>query len=166
MYIGIDPGQKGGIAVINHNAEVLLCVEMPEKSSVPYYIKTEVISLIMKKKECDACYLYIEKAQAMPQQGVVGVFTYGVGYGKILGAFEACLIYPTEIRPMEWKKHFGLIKEKKGKIHSVELAERLFPNIQLRNPPAKKSGRPGKLLDGKAEALLIAEYARQKYFKK
>jgi len=162
MYIGIDPGQKGGIAVISDRGEVLLAVEMPAPNLVPYYIKHTIVP-ITQKNDCCRYTLYIEKAQAMPKQGVTGVFTYGVGYGKILGAFETCGIIPTEIRPMEWKKYFGLIKENKGKIHSVRLAEKLFPGIILQKPPAKKTGRPGRLLDGKAEALLIAEYARQKY---
>jgi hypothetical protein len=57
-----------------------------------------------------------------------------------------------EVRPQEWKKFFSLIK--KTKKDSVELAESILGEGEFRN-------ERGTLLDGRAEAFLIAEYARR-----
>jgi hypothetical protein len=81
------------------------------------------------------------------------------------------------VRPQQWKREFGLLlprqpriigetKKEKGvrinakkrgaKRSSVALATEMFPHFDDRTPR-------GRLKDGEAEALLIAEYGRR-YF--
>ena len=150
IYIGIDPGQKGGLAAIHcqglPKAEFLVAYEMP--------LDIFYIDNFVNEYSDEDCIYYIEKAQAMPKQGVTGVFNYGVGYGKLLACMEIHQIEYTEVRPAIWKKHFGLTKEKSGKEYSVRLAEQMFPELSFRT-------ERGRLKDGMAEALLIAEYGRQ-----
>jgi hypothetical protein len=97
----------------------------------------------------------IEQAQAMPKQGVVGIFTYGTGYGKLLAAMEIASTPYQEIRPKVWKKAFSLHS---NKLDSINEAEELFPTITFMT-------KGGRMLDGKAEALLLADYARQLWLK-
>lgn len=160
IYIGIDPGQKGGLASIHcqglSKGEMVSAIEMPPSEYIIYsylqsagmcYRPKKIISLSRIK-------VYIEKAQAMPKQGVVGVFNYGVGYGKLLACIMIAQVEYKEVRPAVWKKHFGLTKEKSSKLHSVKRAEQMFPELSFRT-------ERGRLKDGMAEALLIAEYGRQ-----
>ena len=152
VIFGIDPGLTGACAAIEFNTNKII------KYKVFDFIKNnydeldpvdllEKINSIYYRK----CHCFIEHAQAMPGNGVTGMFNYGVGYGMLLAALSIGEIEYTKIRPAKWKKHFGLIK--KSKLASVELAEELFPDAELRGPR-------GGLKDGRAEALLIAEYGR------
>ena len=77
----------------------------------------------------------------------------GKGYGKLLSLLEILKVPYEEVRPQKWKKEFSLIG--KGKDHSVSLAEKLEPNENFKTPR-------NRLMDGKAESFLMAEYGRRK----
>lgn len=149
-YIGIDPGKFGGVAYINeYKYEV---IKMPTTSMGEINV-----SVLYKFLEIDdERFCIIEKAQTMPKQGIVSAFTYGEGYGKIKAVIELMHISYQEVRSNSWKKEFNLIK--KDKKHSVAVAEKLFPDEMFRGPR-------GGLLDGKAESILLAEFAKRKYEK-
>ena len=53
----------------------------------------------------------VEQAHSMPQQGVAGVFNYGVGYGKILGVLASFDI-PIIHMPSTWKTKMKLSTDK------------------------------------------------------
>ena len=142
IIIGIDPGQKGGIAIITGTtAQAWL---MPQTVA-------QIVALIVGLATPGAV-LAVERAQCMPKQGITGAFTYGQHYGGF-EAIAACLsIRFVTIRPGEWKKAMGLNSDK---TNSIVEAERLFPGVNLVPPGCRKPS------DGIAEALLIAEYARR-----
>ncbi len=143
--IGIDPGLNGGIAFISNLCSINSVIDMPQIADESE-IDSREIAMFIKQNMPDV--VYIEKAQAMPQQGVVGVFNYGKGYGKIIAACEIIGCAIKFVRPAIWKKHFSLSRDK---IESVALAQQLFPNFEY------ETAR-GRMLDGRAEALLIAKY--------
>lgn len=151
VFIGIDPGQKGGVGFINSSIKKTYAIDMPENTSALY-------NAMELKRASDNFELFciVEQAQPMPKQGVKGVFTYGVGYGKILAVLEVLQIPFQTVSPVIWKKEFSLIK--KDKKASVKVAQQLFPKIEFYTPR-------GRMLDGRAEALLLAEYGRRKYEK-
>lgn len=144
MYIGIDPGKSGGIAVIDEYTN--------ERWTIPYSDE-ELIKTCFYVMEFDSiCCL--EKVSAMPHQGVTSMFNFGKSYGYIKGVLEAFSIPYQEITPQKWKKEFGLSSDKTA---SVEVCKRLFPDVDLLATPRCKKPH-----DGMAEALLMAEYARRK----
>lgn len=145
IFVGIDPGQKGGFAMIDENRNVLSCFEMPQ----------DITEIYSQLKFYNVTLAVVEQAQAMPKQGVVGIFTYGTGYGKLLAAMEIASTPYQEIRPKVWKKAFSLHS---NKLDSINVAEELFPTITFMT-------KGGRMLDGKAEALLLADYARQLWLK-
>lgn len=147
-WIGIDPGKKGAISLITFKGRYETW-DMPVLPNGE--IDSRAIYDILYQFENIKCVL--EKSQPMPQQGVTSVFNYGRGYGKIQSILEILKIPYAEIRPTQWKKEFGLIK--KDKKQSVTLAKKLFPGAELVTPR-------GRLIDGRAEALLMAEYGRRK----
>lgn len=151
LIIGIDPGKKGAISIITEYGKY-------EVFDMPLYPNGEIDGYAIYKcleksfaLDYDS-FCFIEKSQPMPKQGVVSVFNYGAGYGKLLAALEILKIPYQEIRPQKWKKYFSLIK--KDKKESVSLAMKLFPDIEY-------TTKRGRLLDGRAEALLIAEYGKR-----
>ena len=156
VYIGIDPGQKGALGfILDKNVTVFDMPLLPDKQMDAWMIGTIISSFIEQfgiNQETYTVTCCLEKAQAMPKQGVTSVFNYGTGYGKIKAMLEWFKIPYEEIRPAKWKKEFSLDRDK---AKSVALAKKLFPTQEL----VTKRGR---LLDGRAEALLMAEYARRR----
>ena len=140
--IGIDPGQKGGIACISQGVTAVYA--MPDSPQ-------GIIALLNSCPSCDTIMI-VELAQPMPKQGVVSSFTYG----RHFGGFEwyACMrgIRYEEVRPAKWKKDMGLNSDK---INSIKLCQRLFPTVELIPKGCRKPH------DGMAEALLIAEWQRR-----
>lgn len=144
IYIGIDPGKSGGIAVIDEYTN--------ERWAIPYSDE-ELLKTADYAMEYD-CICCLEKVGAMPGQGVTSMFNFGKAYGYIKGVLEAFGIPYQEISPQKWKKEFGLNSDKTA---SVEVCRRLFPDVNLLATPRCKKAH-----DGMAEALLLAEYARRK----
>ena len=174
-YIGIDPGQKGAIAIIDvmgtHCNDQIVIHDMPllpDKEIDSYKLKEYLLS--SNPKNIHPWFCILEKAQAMPLQSSNAGFTYGVGYGEIKSVLKILEIPYMEIRPQIWKKHFSLSKAKKdtvakkaaqkaaAKKQAVAKAMSLFPSI----PKEDFYGPEGGLKDGRAEALLMAEFGRSK----
>ena len=144
LFIGIDPGKKGGVAYIDTKDNIA--------GTMPYSDK-ELIDLCAdsKYREVICC---LEKVGARPGQGVVSMFNFGQSVGYIKGILEAYRIPYQEITPQKWKREFGLSSDKAV---SAEVCRKLFPDISLLATPKCKKPH-----DGMAEALLMAEYARRK----
>ncbi len=152
IFCGIDPGQKGAVGIIDDEAQFYGALDLP----------------LLGNGEIDAATLFdtlhgycpdivfLEKAQGMPGQGRTSIFNYGQGYGKLKAVIEIDSIPYQEIHPTKWKRVFSLIGKDKSKKDSVAAAEKMFPGVEFRTPR-------GRLLDGRAEALLLAQYARQSY---
>ena len=147
VFIGIDPGKSGGIAVI----------EDGQARTMPYSDRQLFATFYEVKKKSNIwseVICCLEKVGAMPGQGVTSMFNFGVSYGYIKGVLEVFCIPYQEIPPQRWKKEFGLNSDKAA---SVDVCRKLFPEVNLLATP-----RCRKPHDGMAEALLMAEYARRK----
>lgn len=140
IYIGIDPGKDGALAIVSEGGLV---------EAIPYDTKAYKNALSGLKTPSVAV---LEHVNAMPKQGVTSMFTFGEGFGYLKGLLEAYGIPYELVRPQKWKKEFGI----SGKNQSIEVCKRLFPGVNL-----KKTDRCKKDHDGMAEALLMALYARR-----
>ena len=158
-YVGIDPGVQGAVAVMGWKIWDPSLGRDKLGSEITFYDypPPDIRTICDTTKEV---FVAIERAQAMPGQGTVSMFNYGKGYGIYLGLFIALGIPYAEIQPRQWKKEFSLFKLTKDeslasrKKRSVEMAIRLFPGVANQLKLVKHHGR--------AEALLIAEYARRR----
>lgn len=143
MWVGIDPGQAGGIAIIHSDLSV---------DVYPY--SSDKLIEICKDTLIGASNIHVavEKVHAMPHQGVTSMFTFGQGYGKILGILEAFGIGYELVTPQKWKGFFEIRADKQT---SIRKAKFLFPDVDLRRTSRCRTDS-----DGLAEALLIADYVR------
>lgn len=158
IVVGIDPGLGGAVAALafhSGKAQFHGVWSMPcrAKKSGRREVDPEALvalfdELLSGRKP--VCFL-IEQVSAMPGQGVSGMFSLGDSFGVVRALADA---YHSEkvkyISPLVWKKSLGLLK--KDKSASLSLARRLFP-----------AARPylfRKKDEGRAEALLLAHYAR------
>lgn len=148
IYIGIDPGKNGGIALIKTTQEKLVDV----KTRV--FDESVLVNVLDELQYSYCCKCVVEKVSARPGQGVVSMFNFGQNFGFIQGVLKAYRM-PFQLVPSPvWKKEFSVTSDKNT---SIEVAKRLFPDVNL-----KATERCKKDHDGMAEALLMAEYARRK----
>lgn len=144
IYIGIDPGKDGAMAII-----------VPDGVSVfPFGEDGYKNALDGLRGFADNCRCCLERVNAMPGQGVTSMFKFGENFGFIQGLLTACSIPYELVTPQKWKKEFQITGDKN---RSVAVCKRLFPGVSLRRTDGCKKDH-----DGMAEALLMAEYARRR----
>jgi crossover junction endodeoxyribonuclease RuvC len=148
LYLGIDPGFTGAWGLINHHGDYVSCGDMRHNDR---WIDTnEVFLSISQARESDDLMVVVEAVHAMPKQGVSSSFKFGMAYGAAIaiaarfGQFEL-------VPPRVWKKDMELTADKKD---SLVMARELWPDSPLQR--VKDNGR--------AEALLLAEWLRKAYF--
>lgn len=150
--IGIDPGLKGGVAIIRLAWNAIH--PMPIRGVNTGGVIDVNLLLDILPVPAAACAVYIENQRIVKGQGATSALTIGTNYGKILGALEA-IGYPyREVPPATWKRRAGLWG--KDKAASVELAVRLYP--AMADQLAYKLKKELKLIEGQAEALLIQRF--------
>ncbi len=154
VYIGIDPGKDGAMAILGYR-DVPIVIPFSEseyanqlRRVAPFFIATG--NGVVDQRET---FAVVEHVNAMPGQGVTSCFSFGKNFGFILGLLTAYRIPYQLVRPQVWKKEFGCTSDKNT---SIEVAQRLYPNANL-----YRTERCTKPHDGRAEALLMAEYARR-----
>src|SRR3990167_1792058 len=157
LFIGIDPGQAGGLVAIYSSGKTVEAVPMPETErdiwnwffSLPHLPHTR--------------QAVIEKVHSMPDQGVASPFAFGKGYGGLRMALIAAGIPFEEVAPQAWQKALGIPPKKKEeskpqwKNRLLALAQQLHPNLPLWSEKKSK----GKML-AVADALLIATFCKRK----
>lgn len=143
IYIGIDPGEKGTMAIIWEWGKIEL---------IPFSV--DGYKDMMRQCPPMECRCCLERVNAMPKQGVVSMFNFGKNFGFIQGLLTAYSIPYELVTPQKWKKEFQITGDKNS---SIAVCKRLFPDVDLR-----RTERCKKNDDGAAESLLLAEYARRK----
>jgi len=155
--VGIDPGLGGGIAIIWPEDLQLfdtpsIVVERASGKKKRMYDTQEMYRILRLLQtgsfKYEPPHCFIEDIHAMPGQGVTSMFSMGYGMGLWLGLLTALSIPYTKISPQMWKKSFSLSKDKNL---SILRAKELFPHADI---TLKKH-------EGRAEALLLAEYGRR-----
>ena len=133
LIIGIDPGISGAICFFE-NGEVKEIIEMPtmadgkknKKQINGTQIYNEILVRVRDFSKKDI-FVVIEQVSAMPGQGVTSMFNFGQSFGVIKGICSAMQLSTYFIRPVKWKKYFGLIKSEKDA--SRTKAIEIFPYI-------------------------------------
>nr|DAF10302.1 MAG TPA: HOLLIDAY JUNCTION RESOLVASE [Caudoviricetes sp.] len=144
-YIGIDPGDQGGIAVLSADGSVVEVAKIP---TTPM----DVLDFLSKYK--DDSYCILERVGGLPGQGGSAMFNFGKGYGHLQMALLALGIPTNDVTPNKWEKSFQLGSS--GKYGKTEWKNRLKGKAQQLFPSL---GR--KITLATCDALLIAEYGRR-----
>lgn len=150
VLCGIDPGLKGGIAILNEDG-CLIAANMPvlRSDNGKNNIDAKRVCEILKINK--VTHAAIELVHSRPHDGSVASFTFGKGYGTVIGIMEALGIHVAYTRPQEWKKHYGLIGTDKNA--SRTKATEIFPDSECYWKRKKD--------DGVAEAALILKYGAE-----
>lgn len=170
IYLGIDPGLDGAVAGVYDGTDqhgkpfvfdtpTLKTGRRESRARVNIKREYDLVTIreILQQQVSHGIYAAIEHVHSMPGQGVRSMFSMGYGVG-IWEAMLASLGIPyVRVGPQQWKNEMlrahgvGTLKDA-----SVLRAKQLFPSINM-------NGTKGGARDGRAEALLIAEYLRRQH---
>lgn len=156
LYVGIDPGVTGAIAALDGDTGVIEIFDMPTVATgrrrASELNLPELARIIDSISGGDNRIVRaaLERAQPMPKQGVVSVFTYGETYGAIRAMLASYFIPYSTVRPADWKKSLEVPREKDA---ARARASELLPRGAAYWPLKKHHNR--------AEAALLALYAKE-----
>lgn len=140
VYIGIDPGKGGGIAVVCDDQQVTFSLKDKTERDIWEFVSAYPFA---------TCGV-IERVASSPQMGVVSAFSFGKSLGFLRGVLIASGIAFDEVSPQKWQKELGCLT-KGDKNKSKAKAQQLFPGV--------------KITHANADALLLAEYARRMHLR-
>jgi crossover junction endodeoxyribonuclease RuvC len=155
VILGIDPGIRGGLAVVNADAGVGVLIDAIDIPVIGTGAKERVDAIAVRdwiaRHRPDLAL--IERAQALPKQGSSSGFKYGRATGALETAIILCAVPIEIVEPTAWKKHFRL--PGKDKEAARQRALELFPAAHALLARKKDHGR--------AEAALIALYGHRNF---
>lgn len=158
VYIGIDPGASGGLAI--RRAGICQAVPMPPTEADVWHWVKEAGSFLRVEKGvvvggCET-FAAIEQVWGHIGEGQPGsaMFKFGQSYGGLRMALIAAGIPFEQVVPRTWQKDMGIPPRKKEesktqwKNRLKAMAQQLFPDERV--------------MLATADALLIAEWCRRK----
>ena len=178
MYIGIDPGVNGFVAVYMRSDapgmsgfsfhEMPKIGKLPDMNAINRLFKSVAVIMDQDGIKAHAC---LEDVHAKAQSAAKATFSFGYIVGAIELAVIANGIPFTKVAPKLWQKEMwaGIPVQKKPsstgktmvndtKLMSKMAAKRLFPGMDLR-----RNARCANDDDNKIDALLMCEYCRRKF---
>ena len=138
VYIGIDPGQSGSIAVVFPSGNATWIKLDSTDHDIADWLRD-----IQVNHHGICC---IERVSAMPKQGVSSTFKFGRSFGFLQGLLVAFQIPFELVTPQKWQGFMGCRTGGDKNVSKVA-AQRLHPSL--------------KITHANADALLIAEYCRR-----
>lgn len=123
LFCGIDPGKTGAFACIRSDLEIVFLCDFSEGYETPFFTA-------LKTVKNEPHVIYLERVHAMPRQGVVSMFNFGMNYGYIRGLLTSLQLNFIDITPQAWQK--GLVHKTEGVSKpSLQLARSVFPDAPL-----------------------------------
>lgn len=154
FIIGIDPGASGAVAILEKSGKLVHVFDMPSVElmaggKAKKRVSPEMLADELKLYADQGAIAVVEQVGAMPGQGVSSMFAFGESFGLAKGVLAGLGIPTSTVTPGKWKKFMGVNAGKDG---SRAKAAQLWPNQAGEFKRVKD--------DGRAEAALIAEWAR------
>lgn len=157
IFLGIDPGLSGALALWEPEAKALSIRDMPTLRAKPGSNKRTLDAVQLARIADDLCargvtLAIIEQASARPKEGVASAHKNGANWGMAYMAIAAQFVPLEIIQPAYWKRAMSCPAAKDG---ARARASQLLPQFAGQWERAKD--------DGRAEAALIALYAEKRF---
>lgn len=127
IIIGVDPGLKGGISILDGKKAPLVYRPpvkkiIVNKKNKNTYDMIKIVDIFKQYRDQEVLF-YIEKQSVRRGEGAVSAMTIGKGFGQLIGAAYALGFNVTEITPQVWKKQFPELITDEMKEIKVEMKE-------------------------------------------
>ena len=143
FVVGVDPGVRGGIAVLGMDGSVKHTYPLDPKM---LEVLLDVVMLSLQLACPDKTYAFVEKVQHMTGDGGKGSHTFGYIKGFLRGELRARGFLICDVYPMIWQSALGCLSSGNKNVTKAR-AQQLFPGV--------------KVTHAIADALLIAEFGRR-----
>jgi len=168
LSIGIDPGLKGAIVVVDEKYILIDYHDCPvientktkkgKKSTkfefAPAAMASVLRTMLRHESKHGHAKVWLERAGAMPQQGLSSTFKTGRGFGLWEGILAGIRAVYDIIAPRTWTTvMFQGTPLGEPKQRSFSKCQRLYPTLPLTAPRGRVLS-----LDGRSDAALIATY--------
>lgn len=145
IFVGIDPGQSGCIAVQGAKfGKTDTAFDLMKLDGTEADIAAFLSAISGYNPAFIGCY--IERVHSMPKQGVASSFKFGKNYGFLRGCLISHRIPFEEVTPQKWQKLMGCMSKGDKNVTKAR-AQQLFPRE--------------KITHANADAILISEYAKR-----
>lgn len=155
-FLGVDPGAKGAICLLDASTQEASFSPTPVRDGKPR--AASVFSNLMAVTYIDSTPCAVEDVHSLYGMSAKSNFAMGYNLGAIHAILQACGIDYDLVKPKEWQKVCGVTRqgEEDMKQATARRALELYPDAKIYGPR-------GGLLDGRADALMIAHYRFIKY---
>lgn len=148
---GIDPGLKGGLAILDNGKVYGYPMPLSGKDinvmAIVELLRSHRVDLVI----CEQVHAMPAKGMNGKNQGITSTFTFGKGYGMVLGAVMASGIPLELVTPQKWKS-VTLQGTAKDKDAMIAFCRRRYPEVNLVPPRCRTAN------DGIADAVGILHY--------
>lgn len=170
-YIGIDPGVKGCISIVDETGKFIESFFLLKNAKNVDAVEISNTLLNLSKYE-DNCHVIIENIHAIFGSSAKGTFNFGFIAGLIEGVIATIRLPYTKVNPKIWQKEMfrgvnvitkpsttGKTQVIDTKKMSFLASHRIFPTVDLRRTNKCKNED-----DNFSDSLLMAEYGRRMNF--
>jgi crossover junction endodeoxyribonuclease RuvC len=138
LFLGIDPGASGGIAILDEGGGIVVCEPMPA---------TERDIADMVGEFAPRIHMaVIEAVHSMPGQGVSSSFKFGMSYGGLRMVLVSLRVPFEAVAPQAWQRSLHCLSQG-DKNKTKARAQELFPGQRVTHAVA--------------DALLLGEFCRR-----
>ncbi len=170
--LGVDPGSKGGFALYGvESRDLLWALPMPTirllvgRTKKPRVDPVSVWETLQLAAAFDCKLMVIEAVGGRPKQSAMHAFTFGQGYGLIIGMATALKMPIEAVPPAVWKRTMNVpatIKLPSGRLKKdvegvAHRTQQVFPGHL-----AKFRTKRGAWLDGPMEAAHLAKMGAER----
>lgn len=164
IVLGVDPGLNGAVAVLEvelgRRPRLIAAREIPTfKVETAARRRVDPVALHDWVRAYGPAVAFIERAQAMPDQGSSSGFVYGRAVGTIEGAVQCAGVKLFTVEASVWKRAEGLPGGRENKEQARLRAIALFPDLAETLFPLKKHHQ-------RAEAALIGKHGAEQHLRR
>ena len=157
-YIGIDPGQSGGLALVTPTIASAVPMPLhPKEVQKAWGSPIDWMSMyqLLSQWEAPGATVTVELVHAMPKQGVSSMFRFGGNFTGILAILQALGCTYALVPPRTWKRNVLGDEYDHDKAGAVAFCTDNYPDCNLL--ATSRSRVPH---DGMADALCLAHYGK------
>lgn len=157
--VGVDPGFEGGIGIISDTTgQCWRVYDMPTYGKGrKRMVDGAAVARILGRNPDQIDRVVIEEVTTRPGEAPEASRRFGEGVGTVVGVCAALDIPVERVTPAKWKGALGLDGKDTGADWRAQVLRTV---VEMTGVPAEQlKGPRGGLKDGRAEALLIANWA-------
>ncbi len=160
VYISVDPGITGGIAILDEEKMVVYNIPIKKivvnKKKKNKYDIQEIVKLLKPYYGKNVLFVQ-ELVGVMPGQGNLSGFNFGVSAGSTIGIAAALEFEIVEVRPSMWKKAYPKListcsKKIKSQIKRLKQNEKTLEDKSLKKANKKEIEKLGRQIKTEAKS--------------